>query len=75
MTPPTTAGKFLWLHPEERFTVIFNISLLALRTTAAVSSDRDFQATLQFCLLGLALSLVFLNVEGPSGLVQAAITQ
>ena len=50
--------------------MIFNMSLLALRTTAAVSSDRDCQATLQFCLLGLALSLVFLNVEG-----QAAMTQ
>jgi len=55
--------------------VILNACLLAVRGAQAIGSDRDLEATVQFSLLGLALSFALLHFAGPEVLVDAALIE
>lgn len=55
--------------------MILNVWLFAAWTAHVISADRDLDATVQFSLLGLVLSLAFLRLVGPAALVQAAMIE
>ncbi len=55
--------------------MMLQLCLLVMRTTHAMSSDRDLQSTIQFCLLGLVLTFMFLHLADPTAFARAALIE